>query len=101
MVTSVYHHVETSERDGSMVGVIPYKGRQLLVKHVPKSIGGGVELGAMALVVGLIEGQYMIPIKDSVPATTVELVTDPSRRKELTDLLSKIGEKNPILFWNP
>ena len=101
MVTQEYYHLETSGHDPSKVEKIPYAGRDVLVRHFPGSKGRGKEVGSMAVVVGFVEGQYMRPKEGSVPVTTVTSVTDPSQRKELTDLLVQQGEKKPIIFWNP
>ena len=97
MITQKYYH---SKYDPSSSEIIPYAGREVLVRHFPGSKEKGKETGPMAVIAGFIEGEYMKPQEGSVPITTIRIITDPTQRKELTDLLTQRGETKPINFWN-
>ncbi|MBI2652597.1 hypothetical protein HYX00_03980 [Candidatus Woesearchaeota archaeon] len=97
MVTQKYYH---TGGPGITVERISYAGGEVLVRHFPGERGKGA--GPTALIVGFIEeGGYMQPQEDSVPVTTVRLITDTTQRRELTDLLIHRWGEKPINFLSP
>ena len=99
MVTQTYYH---DEMDSGVLHVdrIIYAGKEVLVRHYSGVETHNKKIELQTIVVGFVRGKYMRQKKDSLPVTTVTLITDSAQRRDITDLLVQRGLHKPISFWH-
>ena len=93
MTTMNYYHRVDVFYIGQ-VKLIPYAERQVLVVRVDDGEGEATIIPGF-----VVEGRYKVSHQGSVPVTTVELITNPTQRKELSDILRQQKVREPFNFW--
>ena len=91
-------HQELND-DNASVRMVSYQGGYVLVRAFRED----QETGSAVVVLGFIEGEYMISRKGPgrehlVPFTNVRPIEN--GRTEFTGLLRQMGERRPINFWD-